>query len=516
MKKNMLFVLIIMVICSLFNCVYASDPHVNGQAVSYEPKIQPAELNAYTVGYAFNWGTPYETVNDFLVQVPNLTWHETTLEKIYVSIQDAFEHFYFSFQNEQLYEIKCLHLSSNNKNADLPGFMEKFIAEYNLSGLETYTGNEKFNSFAENNPETVIVADQDTVYRVYPHEVDENGGYIPYAAIHLLDRSYSELQSNTESRNDKSVSDPGGTENEEPKAELNPEPNITPDEFSNTLFGYAFDWGTSYDTVLDFLSQLSGFELKKGSSYISIATKSSNSAPEYYKFEFSDEKLITVSGSLYTMCWGSAVPSSLAGITNALKTVYGLQNLEAYTKNGKMNAQANRTEASFIAADDYTIYGLFNNIRSGNSLSSVDFVFTDKHKSETGVSSADAGIGRPGKEYTEKSSTAVAEQSGIAKGTAEPSAAPSIKTTLVGNCLYGTHLAAGDKAEIVNISALRMYSAPGKNPVEGLNAFPGKEFTITDGPHCVNGSIWWKINFLGYTGWAAEMSADGIYYMQKK
>ena len=88
--------------------------------------------------------------------------------------------------------------------------------------------------------------------------------------------------------------------------------------------------------------------------------------------------------------------------------------------------------------------------------------------------------------------------------------------TQVGDCKYGTYLTAGDKAEIINVQAVRMFEKPGDSPIQGLNAFPGKEFTIIDGPMCMNGLVWWKINFLGYIGWASETDTDGLYYMEKR
>lgn len=397
-------------------------------------------------------------------------------------------------------------MSSNESNADLPGLMERFISEYNILELEEYTGSDKLNKRAENNPGTLIAADKDTVYCIYTHEVDENEKYIHYAELILQDRSYTEQSS-------ESVV----TTSAEEKAKLNLEPNISPADFNNDVFGYAFDWGTDYNTVLDFVSQLSGFEIKKGSSYISISTTNFYSAPEVYKFEFSNGKLSAVSGSLYTMYMGSSAQAGLTNIADTLKGIYGLKDLAPYTKNGRMNAQSHTANSSFIVADDYTIYGLFNIIKSGNSLSCVDFIFADKHESETGINSADAGIMRPWGESTESQkadTTQPSESAGDKTEAANPSSAN--KTTQVSSCRYSSHLTPGDKAEIINVTALRMYNRPGADQIEGLYAFPEKEFTITDGPQCMNGTVWWRINFLGYSGWAAEMDAEGSYYMQKK
>ena len=296
-------------------------------------------------------------------------------------------------------------------------------------------------------------------------------------------------------------------------SELNLEPNIAPAEFSNLVFGYAFDWGTSYETVLDFLSQLSGYELDKRNSYIGLRTADNHSAPEYYQFLFSDGKLTTITGSIYTLYMGSSAEPSLESIANTLKAVYGLQNLETYTRNDKMNAKASETNTSLIVADDYTIYGLFNMLRTDNKLSYVDFTLADRHQSETGISSADAGIASPWKEALGKSSETYENASEVQE-TASMTA--SGETIRVGNCRYGTRLSLGDKAEIINVEGLRMYEKPNDAPIEGLYAFPEREFSIIDGPICVDESIWWKIDFLGYIGWAREMNFDGLYYMEKR
>ena len=203
----------------------------------------------------------------------------------------------------------------------------------------------------------------------------------------------------------------------------------------------------------------------------------------------------------------SAIPE-LVKIANALKDTYGLNQFGSYTKSDIMNAKTGEAHTSFIVADDYTIYGMFNMVKTGNLLSYVEFILTDKNLSETGISSADAGITR------ENASVSAAEPVENEAETAAPAA--SGDAAQVGNCKYGTRLAIGDKGEIVNVQALRMYEKPGGSQIEGLNAFPGKEFTILDGPMCMNGFVWWKINFLGYIGWATEMNSDGLYYMEKR
>lgn len=702
MKKSILLVLILAVICSVFNTVFATNVHLSQEPVSYDPKIQPGEMNIYTVGHAFEWGTPYEIVNSFLKQNSKLKWHDASSDSIYVSIQEANEHYHFYFQDNKLSEIFLIHTSKNY--ADIPAYTNEFIAANNISDLDTFAGNDELNLYAEKNPGAVLAADENTAYCVFFHKAEENSNSSHYAALILQDRSYADQNSNSNAEESKEEQtelnlfpniDPAGfgkenfgyafdwgtdydtvknflsqtsgyditantdkisvrsssdtydpdsfseryvfefndgkldsisgsfysmlmsrsnlpqiadeliysynlqelpayTENErmnsaagdananfiisddytiygifnvietgkrlnhvdfiftdKNKAEngissidagigrpgkdyskvddstainvSNPlenlEPNFSPADFNNAVFGYAFDWGTDYDTVLNFLSQLSGYEMEKGISYISIRTTDIYTAPVFYKFEFSNGKLSAVSGSIGTMCMGNSALASLASITEDLKSIYGLKNREPYTKNGKMNAQAHNADTSFIVADNYTIYGLFYSVQSGNILSSVDFIFADKYKSETGVSSADAGIERPWEETFESlavDSTEPAEASIDKTETVGSASAGDSEAVLIGDCKYGSYLTKGDKAEVVNVSALRMYRTPNNYQIEGLNAFPGKEISIISEPQCVNGVIWWEINFLGYIGWAAEMNADGVYYLEKR
>lgn len=50
MKKNMLLVLVLAVICAVFTSSFAIEEAATG---NFEPKIQPAEMNASSFGYAF-------------------------------------------------------------------------------------------------------------------------------------------------------------------------------------------------------------------------------------------------------------------------------------------------------------------------------------------------------------------------------------------------------------------------------------------------------------------------------
>ena len=124
---------------------------------------------------------------------------------------------------------------------------------------------------------------------------------------------------------------------------------------------------------------------------------------------------------------------------------------------------------------------------------------------ETGSSSADAETASQLEETLGKNAN---------QETAEP--AVSDDTIQVGNCKYGTRLALGDKAEVINVGRLLMYEVPDDALIEGIYAFSEREFTIIDGPICMDESIWWKIDFLGYIGWSREMNSEGVYYMEKR
>ena len=254
--------------------------------------------------------------------MPGLKWHESSEEKIYVSNQTANLHYYFVFENDKLYEIQCLHLSPNKANSDLPGFVDDFIDEYNLLDLEEYTESERMNSKANKNPGTIIVADKDTVYCVYPHTVDPSSKSIPYASLLLRDKKYSEQKATSESP---SAADAGNLENE---------------------------------------------------------------------------------------------------TTNTPESTHAQQDKQDVKK--------------------------------------------------------------------------------------------SNDSAKIGTCKYESHLKTGDKAEVINVTALLMYESPNGKQVEGVSAFPGKEITIIGDPYCKDDVVWWKIDFLGYKGWVKEMNEEGTYYIKKR
>ena len=83
------------------------------------------------------------------------------------------------------------------------------------------------------------------------------------------------------------------------------------------------------------------------------------------------------------------------------------------------------------------------------------------------------------------------------------------------SCQYPTHLAIGSSAEVINITGLKMYNDPEESLLE-TQAFPGKPLEIIDGPQCRNGALWWKVSFLGYSGWVTEVSAEGKYYLEPR
>lgn len=287
-------------------------------------------------------------------------------------------------------------------------------------------------------------------------------------------------------------------------------PNIRPAEFSIETAGDAFDWGTDYQTVHDFISQIPSFEITNElEGMLEIMRR--NPSPETYTFSFKSNKLYKITAKIYSMWMGGG---DLPTIVGKLKKAYGLNDTSVYTESNKLNKSAENANASFIAADDYTVYAFLSIVESGNRLSHVDAEFYDRNMLENNIISADAGIVRPGKDQNQDQSS----DTGAVESTEgdKPAAFDFSDSQQVGNCRYGTHFSLGEKGEIVNTTALRMYNKANGMTKEGIQAFPGKEFTTTDGPVCVDGAIWWEINFLGYLGWVTEVNGQGTYYMEKK
>ncbi len=90
-------------------------------------------------------------------------------------------------------------------------------------------------------------------------------------------------------------------------------------------------------------------------------------------------------------------------------------------------------------------------------------------------------------------------------------------TRKVGNCRYPTRLKLGDEIDVINISALVMYNTAGGFRTDKLQPYRGSKTPakLTDGPQCVDGIVWWEVNFLGHMGWVTEMRSDGTYLMEK-
>ncbi|MBR6089587.1 MAG: hypothetical protein IKP86_06615 [Anaerolineaceae bacterium] len=80
-------------------------------------------------------------------------------------------------------------------------------------------------------------------------------------------------------------------------------------------------------------------------------------------------------------------------------------------------------------------------------------------------------------------------------------------------CSMKSHLSVGDHAEVRIQVGLKMRKDPAGKET-GVQAFPGRDVKIIGGPECVNGVVWWEIEFLGYTGWSME-GKDGTYYLGK-
>ena len=494
MKKSMIFVLVLAVICSVFSCTFAEE------SVSFEPNMTPADFNSLIFGYAFDWGTDYDTVLEFVSQ---LSGFEMDTESSYISLwstdsYSAPEVYEFRFSNGKLISVTgdiytmCMGSSAG---PSLVSIADTLKSVYGLNDLDPYTQSLKLNAEESNASASFIVADDYTIYGLF--NMLKSGNSLSYVEFILMDKHQSETKVSSA---DAGITRENASDNaaaNEPADTADALVNIQPAEFNSTTFGNAFDWGASYDTVLDFVSQLSGFNQKTDSTFINIHTSDSSAEnPEDYRFDFTDGKLTTVTARIYTMWMHESAVPRLENIASALKSAYGLNKFGPYTESDSMKAKAGEARASFIVADGYTIYGLFNMVKDGSYLSYVEFVLTDRNQSETGISSLDAGITRE----IAYENAAANEPSGVA----------------VGGCSYGSRLALGDTAEIVNVNALRMYEKAGSRPIDGLNAFPGKTFTIIDGPVCLNGLVWWKINFLGYTGWVSETDANGMYYIEKR
>ena len=83
----------------------------------------------------------------------------------------------------------------------------------------------------------------------------------------------------------------------------------------------------------------------------------------------------------------------------------------------------------------------------------------------------------------------------------------------IDSCPMKSFLKKGDKAEVAITSGLLIRESPFGTPT-GNQAFSGKEIDIISDPVCVNGVVWYKVNFIGHEGWCME-GKDGEYYLCK-
>ena len=83
----------------------------------------------------------------------------------------------------------------------------------------------------------------------------------------------------------------------------------------------------------------------------------------------------------------------------------------------------------------------------------------------------------------------------------------------IDSCRMKSYLKPGDHAEVVTELGLKLRKKPAGSET-GVQAFKGKDVKILDGPTCVNGYVWFEIDFLGYRGWCME-GKDGMYYLHK-
>ena len=96
------------------------------------------------------------------------------------------------------------------------------------------------------------------------------------------------------------------------------------------------------------------------------------------------------------------------------------------------------------------------------------------------------------------------------------SAQKSSGSQTAGNCRT-SHLELGDSAVVINVNALAMFNKPNGSRTDLPQPYKdGPAVKLTDGPKCINGIIWWEVNFLGFHGWITEMGSDGTYYLQKQ
>ena len=80
-------------------------------------------------------------------------------------------------------------------------------------------------------------------------------------------------------------------------------------------------------------------------------------------------------------------------------------------------------------------------------------------------------------------------------------------------CGMKSYLNPGDHAEVAINTGLKMRKKPA-GAETGIQAFAGKDVKIMDGPVCVNGVVWFDVDFLGYRGWCME-GQNGTYYLTK-
>ncbi len=72
-------------------------------------------------------------------------------------------------------------------------------------------------------------------------------------------------------------------------------------------------------------------------------------------------------------------------------------------------------------------------------------------------------------------------------------------------------VAIGDTAKVLPGDPNNIRAAPGKKAKYLTNMPQGSQFTITDGPACADGLIWWEVNYNGKIGWTAEGDGSHIW-----
>ena len=267
------------------------------------------------------------------------------------------------------------------------------------------------------------------------------------------------------------------------------EPKIRPQDFGMYTFASAFDWGTDYDTVLNFFAEVPDYDIKVNLFDEQIKASYRKSYMRDYLFTFHEGKLYKCEAKIFSILLYNNYELEL--ISEDLKNTYNLFNLRNYASDfEELQFESENSDSSEIVADKTTIYSIFTHNANANVLGHTDMITIDRNYAETGISLID-------------------------KIKADTEAFNARDEVFVDACKYPTKLQIGDTVEVINTTAAQLYYKPIGAIMLGTYAYPDVDITITNGPVCANNSIWWEISFLGYTAWLVEIDTNGISYLQK-